>query len=318
MRNTSTAPLDPSTRPLEEIRASLLRYSTIAAPDGTVEEQRWLETDRGRVLMTSVIPAEIEHTVAFLLCHSFGFEQFELFPLELRFARAAARAGFVGVCFQARGYGDADGSFADVTPSGHVADAAEVASSMLGRHGIRSVVPVGVRFGAYVAWRVAGSLGSPGAALWNPSLSPVRYLDGILKALVRTRMMSLPSGHPGRMDTDMLRERLLGGNSVDLFGYPLTSACYADAQRLPDALGLPDPFPQRVHLVVINPRNRREVDGTRARLEGRGVQVAVDELEEEGCREFALGVPIGGHLATHARLFDAVGRSTLRWASGAW
>ena len=62
-------------------------------------------------------------------------------------------------------------------------------------------------------------------------------------------MVSQPSNH-GRIDTDGLRERLFSGAEVDLFGYPLTSACYMDAQRLPDAVDFADPLPSRVHLVV--------------------------------------------------------------------
>jgi pimeloyl-ACP methyl ester carboxylesterase len=298
------------------VAEGLRRFSRFTDPvHGRVEEQRFLETASGRLLMTVVEPTGPKKPMAFLLCHSFAWEQFELFALELRFARAAAAAGYTAACFQSRGYGDSGGSFSEVTPSGQVIDAIEVGRTLLREKEIESIVPVGARFGAYVAWSAGRALDAPGAALWNPSLSPVRYLDGLLKAFVRAHMMSQPSDQ-GRIDTDGLRERLFSGREVDLFGYPLTSACYMDAQRLPDAVDLADPLPPRVHLVVINPRIRREVEKVRAALEARGLEPSLTEVDGPGHREFGLGVPVGGHLATHARLFDDVGRSTLDWARG--
>ena len=100
MRNVSTA----SAKRVEE---GLRRFSSFTDPDlGRMEEQRFLETPSGRLLMTVVEPTRSPKPIAFLLCHSFAWEQFELFALELRFARAAAAAGFTAACFQARGYGD--------------------------------------------------------------------------------------------------------------------------------------------------------------------------------------------------------------------
>ena len=64
---------------------------------------------------------------------------------------------------------------------------------------------------------------------------------------------------------------------------------------------------------MINPRIRREVERARAALAARGVEPSLTEVDSPGHREFGLGVPIGGHLATHARLFDDVGGSTLDW-----
>jgi pimeloyl-ACP methyl ester carboxylesterase len=307
---------DVSTDSARRVEEGLRRFSRFTDPaTGRAEEQRFLETPSGRVLMTVVEPTGPEEPVAFLLCHSFAWEQFELFALELRFARAAAAAGFTAVCFQSRGYGDSGGSFSHVTPSGQVADAIEVGQTLLRERDVQAIVPVGARFGAYVALSAGRALDAPAAALWNPSLSPPRYLDGLLKAFVRTNMMSEPTDQK-RIDTDGLRERLFSGGEVDLFGYPLTSACYMDAQRLPDAVDLADPLPQRVHLVVINPRIRREVEKARVALAARGVEPSLTEVDAPGHREFGLGVPIGGHLATHARLFDDVGGSTLGWIRG--
>ncbi len=309
MTNVSTA----SPKRVEE---GLRRFSSFTDPaTGRVEEQRFLETPSGRLLMTVVEPTGPKKPIAFLLCHSFAWEQFELFALELRFARAAAAAGFTAACFQSRGYGDSGGSFSEVTPSAQVADAIEVGRTLLREKEVEAIVPVGARFGGYVALSAGRALDSPGAALWNPSLNPVRYLDGLLKAFVRTNMMSEPTDHE-RVDTDGLRERLFSGGKVDLFGYPLTSACYMDAQRLPDAVDLADPLPPRVHFVVINPRVRREVERARMSLEARGVEASLTEVDSPGHREFGLGVPVGGHLATHARLFDDVGGSTLDWVRG--
>lgn len=306
-----------STDTAERVAEDLRRFSRFTDDaHARVEEQRFLDTPNGKLLVTVVRPVEPRSRVGFLLCHSFAWEQFELFALELRFARSAAAAGFTAVCFQARGYGDSGGTFAEVTPTEQVTDAVEVGRALLGEDGIEHLVPVGARLGAFVALSAAHELSAPGAALWNPSLNPVRYLDGLLKAFVRTNVMSAPADEGTRIDTDGLRERLLAGGDVDLFGYPLTSRCYLDAQRLPDAVDLPDPFPHRIHLVVINPRVRREVEKARLALEGRGVELTLTEVDGPGHREFGLGVPVGGHLATHARMFDDVGGATLDWFRG--
>ena len=96
-----------STDRAKRVEEGLRRFSKFTdAATGRVEEQRFLETPSGCLLTTVVEPTGPKEPVAFLLCHSFAWEQFELFALELRFARAAAAAGYTAVCFQSRGYGD--------------------------------------------------------------------------------------------------------------------------------------------------------------------------------------------------------------------
>ena len=255
----------------KRVEEGLGRFSRFTdASTGRVEEQRFLETPSGRLLTTVVEPTGPKEPVAFLLCHSFAWEQFELFALELRFARAAAAAGFTAVCFQSKATeirrivlgGDAVES-GDGCHRGR-ADAAPGEGDRSGR---ASRGPLR----AYVAFSAGQVLDAPGAALWNPSLSPIRYLDGLLKAFVRTHVMSRPSDH-GRMTPTGSASSCSPAQRSTLRD-PLTSACYMDAQRLPDAVDLADPLPSRVQLVVINPRSGGRWKSS-SDLEARGVELS--------------------------------------------
>ncbi|HEX9711077.1 MAG TPA: hypothetical protein VGB52_00800 [Actinomycetota bacterium] len=277
-----------------------------------VEEQAFVETEAGRIFTTAFRPRGPARAAGFLLCHSFAWEQAELYALELLFARTAAAAGFPVLSFQATGYGDAGGDFADVTLETMVRDAVAAAALLASWEEVQNLVPVGARLGASVAVMMASRIGASGVALWNPSLEPGRYLDGLLKVKSMAGMMDGAGG--ARLGA--LKAELLAGGTVDLIGHPLTAACYREAHASDPLAAVP--VPARALLVAVNPAARRQVDRASERLSDAGATVRIEDAEGEGRSAFGLGMPLSGHLATNRTLFEDIARRTIAWAEESW
>ena len=304
----------------DELMARISAFSRLVDEDaGRSEEQRFIETADGPLFTTLVEPLGARRDVGFVICHSFAFEQFELFPLELLFARRAASAGFPTLYVQVRGYADSGGLAADASPRTHRRDVVAGAADLIDRASVPDVIPVGARFGAAIALLAAGDLRAPGVALWQPTFDLTTYLDGLLRAFARSQVMDVGSSEASavpRPTTETLKAALASGSEIDLFGYPLTPALYAES-RATRVIG-PSPMTGRALLLAVNSRADKEIDRGRSELEERGVEVAVTQAEGPGRAAFGLGVPVGGHLATHAELFEDIAARTIRWAEEAW
>ncbi len=324
-RQTTVAPGDAGTTPagdrLEEIWAGLSRFSRCEdANAGRAEEQAFIDTPAGPVFVTLVEPLGRRRDVGFLVCHSFAFEQLDLFPLELTFARFAASSGFPVLYLQARGYADSGGDLGEATATTQLRDTLAAAEHLRARGHVRHVVPVGVRWGGAIALMAADRLDAPGVALWNPAVEPGAYLDDLLRVFSRSRIAgkgrdpAAPEG-PSRQQ---LRAMLEQGGQVDLFGFPLTSRCYGDAASV-HPLDTSSPAPGQALVVVVNPRVRPEVERTARRLRERGAEVHVDEAEGPGRAQFALGAsPAGRRVVAGQTLFEDVARRTVDWALERW
>jgi dienelactone hydrolase len=286
---------------------------------GSGEEQAFVSTTDGPVFVTFVEPLGARREVAFLICHSFAYEQLDLFSLDLTFARKAASSGFPTLYFQARGYADSGGDFGRATPATHLRDAIEVAGWLRRRAGVQHVVPVGARWGAGIALVAARRLDAPGVVLWNPALEPGAYLDDLLKVFSRSRISwnSPPNGEPPR-PTRALHAVLASGAAVDLFGYPLTPLCYREAStthpREPAG-----PTPERALIVVVNPRTSPDAEALAEELSRLGVEARVDHSEGPGRAQFGLGAsPATPRLVASQPLYRDVADRTIRWAEEVW
>lgn len=296
----------------------LRRFSRRVDEGGFAEEQIFLPTSAGRIFVTLVEPRGAQRRVAFLACHPFAWEQLELFPLELAFARAAAASGFPVAIFHARGYGDSGGDLAQAGLGTQVRDATAVGRFLLERTGAEALVPVGVRFGASVAFVTARELRAPGAALWEPALEPGRYLDVLLKAFSMSRVMEETARSGGkRRGVREMKAALAAGESVDVFGYPVGPEGYAEAHASRLLEG-PGHVPPRALLVAVNPARRGSAEKLTGRLTEMGSEARFEDADGPGRSEFGLGMPVGGHLARHQALFDDMARRTIGWAREAW
>ncbi len=305
----------------DDVRVRLRRHARFEDPGaGRAEEQAYIATPGGPVFTTLVEPLGGRRRVGFLLCHSFAFEQLDLFPLELTFARQAASAGFPALYFQARGYADSGGDLRAATPHSHLQDALAAAEHLRRSSGVEAVVPVGTRLGAAVALMAADLLGSPGVVGWNAALEPGAYLDDLLKVFARSRIASKSSatGQSAGPTREQLQATLAGGEDVDLFGYPLSPTCYRDAAATHPIASLERP-PPRALLVVVNPRTEREAAEVAERLRGAGTDARVEHAEGPGRAQFGLGAsPAGRRVVTGQALFDDVARRTVAWADAEW
>jgi hypothetical protein len=304
----------------EDVATQLRPFSRLTDMNaGRVEEQLFVDAGSGRLFVTYTEPLRDRRAVAFLICHSFASEQFELFPLELLFARLAATAGFPSLYFQAQGYNDSGGDFRQVTPSSHFRDAMRAADYLRDRAATDSIVPVGARFGAAVALWASERLGSPGLALWNPALEPAKFFDGLIRAFAVSGLLGDDGAEAtsGRRSFASLRAELEAGRDLDLFGYPLTPMCYQEALSMEPLEALAK-GPARALILPINPANKR--DGIRAEgiFRALGADVQMQVAEGPGRGAFGVGLPVGGHLGRNMALFESVARRTLAWAEEAW
>jgi dienelactone hydrolase len=312
---------------VEQIASGLSAFSRFEdETKGRMEEQSFLSTPAGRLFATTVRPLAEQRDTAFLFCHSFAWEQYELYPLELLGARRAASDGFASMTFQARGYNDSGGDFAGVTPATHLRDAIAAAEELKRTAGVSAVVPVGVSFGSSVALRAASAIGAPAVAMWNP-IQPAAFIDGLLRGSTVAGMLEdadmgggsgggdpAPASSPRRGFRE-LKSALEGGETLDVFGFPVTAAFFRECHDLDvlDASYAPA-TPPHVLEVVVNPATGRLADALGTTLSDRGANVRIEKADGPGRREFAASVPRGGHLATHAELFTDVVARTLAWA----
>lgn len=304
---------------VESVRTVLSAFSRDAAAD-RVETQAFLETPGGRLFTTLVEPAGACRDVGFVFCHSFAWEQYELAPLELRAARVLASEGFPSMTVQCRGFNDAGGDASAVTPASMLTDVLAAAAEVRVRTGVGAVVPVGVSFGSTTALLAALELHAPGVVLWNP-VGAAAFLDGLLRASTVAGLLEDESEGEAAAPTDRrgfreLKAAVDGGETLDLFGFPVTTAFAAGCASidLAAALAAAPAVPGQVQLVVINPASKRAAERISEAATVAGSTVITDVAEGPGRREFAASLPKGGHLVTHAALFDDIIARTVRWA----
>jgi pimeloyl-ACP methyl ester carboxylesterase len=305
----------------DEVVPRLRRFARFEDPSaGVAEEQVFVPTEGRPLFATLVTPLDALRGITFLVCHSFAYEQLDLFPLELAFARLAAASGFATMYFQARGYADSGGEFRDATPATHCRDALTAATWLRGRTGIEEVVPVGSRWGAGTALLAARELDSPGVVLWNPAVEPGRYLEDLLKVFSRSRIAGKArnDGEPVGPDREQLDAALASGDDVDLFGYPLSPECYREAHATHPIETL-QRAPAHTLVMAVNPRAHPEADVVAERLRALGADARVEQAEGPGAAQFGLGAsPAGKRVVTNQPLYRDVARRTVRWALETW
>jgi pimeloyl-ACP methyl ester carboxylesterase len=160
-----------------------------------------------------------------VLCPSFGAEHTHLNGLEVLAARSLAAAGFPVLRYQSQGYGDSEGPRDAITPSSHLADAAEAVDVLRSRIGDRPVGIVGGLFGGTVALLTAERLGLPAVAMWEPAVDGKRYAERVLRNLAIQEMAVARNRDRPRPPLTDLRERLRSG-ALDVQGFLLTAGAY--------------------------------------------------------------------------------------------
>jgi uncharacterized protein len=170
----------------------LLLLSTIlvalATPAFTAEEVITFQSQGSKVVGTLVTPDGAPAPVV-ILFHGFTGSRDELAVANTkdgvfsRTARALAAAGYASLRIDFRGSGQSDGTFADTTFEGQVADGLEAVKLMSADARVKGtdLAIIGWSQGGLVATAVAGRSGTPDVvALWEAVATPKDTFGGLL------------------------------------------------------------------------------------------------------------------------------------------
>lgn len=215
-----------------------------------------------------------------VICHSFGMEQVFLQPVEVAVARQLAASGFSSLRFHSQGYGDSEGSTAEVSLQSHVRDALDAIGVLVAETGVSKVGLLGGHFGATVAALAAcRSDTRTQLMLWEPIIDGRRYM----KELVRTATMT----EVARSNTQDAGKTLAETGHIDVQGYPLGRAVFEEVSAF-DLVSALDGFQGGSVVVQISrsPKPRSELERLVARLNQMGGRSSLEILVDPEARRF--------------------------------
>lgn len=156
-------------------------------------------------------------------------------------ARRLAENGWAVLQVDLLGCGDSSGEFGDATWEVWLDDIVRAYRWLEARFGVQPTL-WGLRLGGLLATQCLAKLGSqPNLLFWQPVTSGQLHLTQFLRLRVVGEILGEPEM---RTDTKLLRERLAGGETLEIAGYALAPAL---AEPMAAAtLDLPDGYPGRV------------------------------------------------------------------------
>lgn len=160
-------------------------------------------------------------------------------PFGEEMNRARRQLALAGQAFAAQGLGtsvldptgtgDSDGAFADATIDLWQDDIRRAIRVIAGRS-MAPLTVLGLRLGALLVQGAIGGVDQPprNIVLWQPVASGEAFLTQIL----RIRLAAALGGAGASETTQSLRQRLSGGETLEIAGYPITSALAAGLDQL--------------------------------------------------------------------------------------
>jgi exosortase A-associated hydrolase 2 len=193
----------------------------------------FLATATGRRFCLYLPPADARAPRgAVVYVHPFAEEMNKSRRMAALGARRFAAAGYGVLLIDLLGCGDSDGDFADATWEAWLDDIG-CGVAWLRQAGFAVVNLWGLRLGATLAltYRVRSGLAGGWTLLWQPVTSGELFLKQFLRLEVAGRMLAADGVGA---DTRTLRDALLGGQSLEIAGYTLSSALArgVDAARI--------------------------------------------------------------------------------------
>lgn len=127
------------------------------------------------------------------------------------------------------GTGDSDGDFAEASCDRWIDDIRHAVRALQEKSRARLTL-LGLRLGGLLALGAAGGLDRPPdqIALWQPVVGGETFLTQIL----RIRLAAALAGGGSGETTQTLRQRLAGGETLEIAGYPIAPAMAASLDRL--------------------------------------------------------------------------------------
>ncbi|QOJ31276.1 MAG: hydrolase 2, exosortase A system-associated [Gammaproteobacteria bacterium] len=188
-----------------------------------------------RIFALAARPFATPSRVGVLVCPAFGEEMNRTRRTMRLLAGAAASQGACAIYPDLHGTGDSPGDFADARWDAWLDDL-RAAADWLRQQDCTSLVLVGIRAGALLAWDLLrGGLGQvQRLVLWQPVLTG----KAVVTDLLRTRIAA--NLQPGTRDSvAQLRGQLAAGQAVEAVGYMLAP----DLVNALDATALAPPTP---------------------------------------------------------------------------
>jgi alpha/beta superfamily hydrolase len=208
-----------------ETDRALAREATRDAANGTTERVEFRGEEGDRIYTYAYEPASRPRG-AVLICPAIHAEFTRSYRREVLLARRLASEGFAVERFHYRGTGNSDGDGEDVRVETLRDDAVASLAHLQSWSGIDAPVLMGTRWGALVAASAAAGHPSAPLVLWEPLLDASRFFrDAFRTKLVNDRKSGVENPETG----DVLGERLLAGESVDLIGHTIEPALYASS-----------------------------------------------------------------------------------------
>lgn len=169
-------------------------------------------------------------STGFVFCHPCFEEKLWAHRVYVGMARKLAWHGYPVLRFDYMGHGDSDGDFEQATVASRLADIACAVETLKQEAGVASVGLLGLRFGATLAALSADAL--PGIArlvLWDPLVDGAAYMQEVLLSNLATQS----AVHQKILHTrDELVAQMEAGGTVNIEGYGLTHAFYAEASGI--------------------------------------------------------------------------------------
>lgn len=190
----------------------------------------WLQRDGLRLFAIAHEPLGTPSGEVFIFCHPCTEEKLWTHRVFVTFARKLAAAGHAVLRFDLLGNGDSDGEFSESSVESAIADVRCAVDEAKRRWPFVKVHLLGLRFGATIAALVAErSRDIDGLILWAPVVDGERYMQELLRTNLATQTAVYKEV---RYDRAELVNQMRAGATVNVDGYPLAYALYAEAAEI--------------------------------------------------------------------------------------
>jgi len=301
--------------------AMLRSLGTFSDPSlGITERFEILQLSSGWTVGVLSAPLGEAQPVGWLICHSFGSEQWHLHATEVALARALAAKGFPVLRFHCQGYGDSEQTDFAPTVTSHLADTPEAAAHLRSLTGVGEIGLIGARFGAAVARLTAADVGAGYLVLVDPLVRGRRYLRQLLRSRAIVELTNDGATEESRPDDPAsdLHAVLRSGGVVNVRGFAVTPSLYEAMNAIDLTQAAPWGGSALVIQVSRGPRPDPSLTELGSRLEVSGATVASTIVSGQYAAIFGDGHfrPVEGDELADA-LVDVNGEiadAVVRWA----
>lgn len=193
----------------------------------------------------------------FVFCHPLTEEKLWTHRVFTSFARSLAAAGHSVLRYDARGNGDSDGEFSDVSLTTLRADARSAIVEAVRRTGVQRVTLLGLRAGAVVASLAAEDVPDlvERLILWAPLTDGGRYMQELLRINLSGQM----AAHKDILfDREALVAQMQQGQTVNIEGYEMAWPLYDEMSAIKP--GMPRHFDGPCLVVQVERRSRPDAE----------------------------------------------------------